>query len=133
MLKKIILLLLIVLLNSCAKEENISNEQMTQPEVLSSGVFEPTSGINVMGGVTIYKNGTQRNVTLTNFSISEGPDLKVYLSTTNTPDTFISLGDLTTATTYTIPQEADLNVYTYVLIHCETYNHLYAIASLTAN
>ena len=56
MLKKIILLLLVVLLNSCAKEENISNEQMSQPEVLSSGVFEPTSGINVMGGVTIYKN-----------------------------------------------------------------------------
>lgn len=83
-----------------------------------------------MGGATIYKNGTQRNVTLTNFSISEGPDLKVYLSTSNTPETFISLGDLTSATIYTIPENIDLNVYTYVLIHCETYNHLYAIALL---
>ncbi|WP_130733847.1 DM13 domain-containing protein [Flavobacterium sp. J27] len=130
MLKKIILLLLIVFLNGCNKEDDVSNEQITQPQALSSGIFEPTSGINVMGSATIYKNGTQRNVTLTNFSISEGPDLKVYLSTTNVPNTFISLGDLTSATTYTIPQETDLNVYTYVLIHCETYNHLYAIASL---
>lgn len=133
MLKKIILLLFVVLLNSCTKEDNVSNEQMTQPETLSSGIFEPTSGINVMGGATVYKNGAQRNVTLTNFSISDGPDLKVYLSTTNTPDTFISLGDLTSATVYSIPENVDLNLYTYVLIHCETYNHLYAIASLTAN
>lgn len=39
MLKKIILLLLVVLLNSCTKEEDVSNEQMIQPEALSSGVL----------------------------------------------------------------------------------------------
>jgi hypothetical protein len=41
----------------------------------------PTSGINVTGSAKIW-NGNQNEVRLENFSVSSGPDLKVYLSKT---------------------------------------------------
>jgi hypothetical protein len=70
-------------------------------------------------------------VNLKDFSISDGPDLKVYLSKTALPDDFISLGDLTSARTYAINQSVDFSEYQYVLIHCENFNHLYAVAKLS--
>ena len=104
------------------------NDDAPDPVILSAGQFEPTSGITVTGSAKIYKYNGQRKVLLENFSVSEGPDLKVYLSTTNSPATFINLGDLTTATEYAIPNQVNLADYRYVLIHCQQFNHLFAIA-----
>lgn len=128
--QKIILVFLLSFLFSCQKDEMTHDSKIENPILLYKGIFEPTPAIEVSGNASIYKKMAQRYVSLDDFSISEGPDLKVYLSTSNTPETFINLGDLTSATIYTIPENIDLNVYTYVLIHCETYNHLYAIALL---
>lgn len=124
-MKKILLLLFTVLcLISCEKDDaSLGNE--TQ---LSEGVFEPTTGINVTGSAKIYSKNGERKVVLENFTISEGPDLKVYLSTSAAPDTFINLGDLNPATEYSIPDGVNLGTYSYVLIHCQQYNHLFAIA-----
>ena len=106
---------------SCEADDTVNLE-------LSAGTFKPTSGIDVTGSAKIYLKNGERKVVLEDFSISEGPDLKVYLSTSSSPDTFINLGDLTTATEYSIPKNVDLKAYTYVLIHCQQYNHLFAIA-----
>ncbi|NHN25763.1 DM13 domain-containing protein [Flavobacterium jejuense] len=132
MLKKIAFLLLISFFFSCEKEDEITKieSQENMNNSILRGIFNPTEGIMVSGNAIINEDDNQKYVALENFSISSGPDLKVYLSTTDLPDTFVNLGDLTNATTYTIPQEIDLNVYKYVLIHCQQYNHLYAIAEL---
>jgi hypothetical protein len=106
---------------SCEADDTVNLE-------LSEGTFEPTSGIDVTGSAKIYLKNGERKVVLENFSVSEGPDLKVYLSTSATPDTFINLGDLTAATEYSIPNQVNLGTYSYVLIHCQQYNHLFAIA-----
>lgn len=106
---------------SCEADDTVNFE-------LSEGTFEPTSGIDVTGSAKIYLKNGERKVVLENFSVSEGPDLKVYLSTSATPDTFINLGDLTAATEYSIPNQVNLGTYSYVLIHCQQYNHLFAIA-----
>ncbi|MFC4818302.1 DM13 domain-containing protein [Flavobacterium sp. GCM10023249] len=125
-MKKIVFLIISAFcLISCEADSDLS---LIQPVVLSDGEFEATSGITVTGFAKIYKENSDRKVVLENFSISEGPDLKVYLSTSSSPESFISLGDLTSATEYSIPKGIDLSAYPYVLIHCEQYNHLYAIA-----
>lgn len=125
-MKKIVFLIISAFcLISCEADGDLS---LMQPVVLSDGEFEATSGITVTGFAKIYKENSDRKVVLENFSISEGPDLKVYLSTSSSPESFVSLGDLTSATEYSIPKGIDLSAYPYVLIHCEQYNHLYAIA-----
>jgi hypothetical protein len=121
-MKKILFLLFSAFcLISCEADDDVNVE-------LSKGTFEPTSGIDVTGSAKIYLKNGERKVVLDNFSISEGPDLKVYLSTSAAPDTFINLGDLTEATEYSIPSQVNLGTYSYVLIHCQQYNHLFAIA-----
>jgi len=98
-----------------------------------SGSFIPTSGINVNGQAKIYLDNNQYKLELQNFSISNGPDLKVYLSKSNTPTEFVNLGNLTSSTVYLIPQSVVLSEYKYVLIHCQQYNHLFAVAELVVN
>ncbi|MFC4740109.1 DM13 domain-containing protein [Flavobacterium ponti] len=139
MIKKIFYLLIALFLFSC-EEEGEFTKQETQEQViidpnielieLYAGTFAPTSGINVTGQAKVFQQGTTRYVSLENFTISDGPDLKVYLSTTANPDMFVNLGNLTSATNYSIPSEVDLELYKYVLIHCQQYNHLFAIANL---
>ncbi|MES2545444.1 MAG: DM13 domain-containing protein [Bacteroidota bacterium] len=102
-------------------------------QLLFSGTFSPTSGINVSGQAKIVLENNQHRLELADFSISSGPDLKVYLSKSNTPNQFVTLGNLTDARIYEIPQSVNLEEYTHVLIHCQQYNHLFAIAPLTKN
>ncbi len=106
-----------------------------ESELLFSGAFYPTAGIAVSGFARIYKDGPKYKVSLEGFSISSGPDLKVYLSASDNPNEFINLGALGNGSlqTYLIPDGIDLETYTHVLIHCQQYNHLFAIAPLEGN
>ena len=134
------LLFVIFVLTSCQVEGDLTHDPVdiiidNNVDVLRySGDFLPTSGINVAGNVKIFTNAANGNfLKLENFSISDGPDLKVYLSKTDTPSDFVNLGALTSATTYAIPVQVNIADYPYVLIHCQQYNHLFAIAALTQN
>lgn len=109
----------------------VSISQNLQPQY--TGVFSPTSGITVSGIVKIYRDVSQRKLKLENFSISDGPDLKVYLSKTGNPNEFVTLGNLNPTSTYLIPASIDFSEYKFVLIHCQQYNHLFATAQLTSN
>lgn len=102
--------------------------QAPSPNLL--GTFAPTSGISVQGKVTIFLENDQFKLRLVDFSISSGPDLKVYLSKSNTPSDFVNLGNLNPATVYSIPKNIEIKDYKFVLIHCQQYNHLFAIAEL---
>ncbi len=139
-MKKIIALVLVSFVFwSCEEQGELTRDGFNSTSIAPNsilrynGVFVPTSGISVMGGVKIYSDNEQWKLQLDNFSISDGPDLKVYLSKSPTPDDFINLGNLTSATAYTIPSQVDFTVYKYVLIHCQQYNHLFAIAPLNQN
>lgn len=140
MIRKSLLVLLLISFFSCEKEGVFTSDEVKNQliplnpneeiTVLKRGVFNPTSGITVMGEAVVNQQGNIRFVSLEDFSITNGPDLKVYLSTSDSPTTFVNLGNLSSATQYAIPQEVDLQFYNYVLIHCQQYNHLYAIANL---
>jgi len=120
---------ILLLFTSCETDGDFTIES----KLKHSGTFVPTSGITVAGEVKIYQLFNTHSLQLENFSISDGPDLKVYLSKTNAPTDFINLGNLNPNATYTIPPQVNLVDYPYVLIHCQQYNHLYAIAALQSN
>ncbi len=138
-MKKILYLVPVLLsLVSCQEEGPLTRDQekvILNPiaELKYSGVFVPTSGITVSGEAKIYLENGQYKVNLENFSVSNGPDLKVYLSKAATPSEFVNLGNLTSQTVYPIPSTVNVSDYSHVLIHCQQYNHLFAIASLTSN
>ena len=139
MKKNVFMLPLYLLLFSCEVEGDLTRDAelaapipITTPSV-AAGNFIPTSGIKVTGSAKIYQNGNQNEVRLENFSVSSGPDLKVYLSKSATPTDFVNLGNVTSSTVYIIPSQVDLSSYKYVLIHCQQYNHLFAVAQLSQN
>ena len=68
---------------------------------------------------------------LDSFTVSNGPDLKVYLAREQQPVNFISLGSLRSTAgsqVYAVNGMPDLSAYKYALIHCEKYNHLFGWA-----
>lgn len=137
---RLLILPLFLLLFSCEVQGDLTQDviQATPiPKDIStlkySGSFIATSGITVNGQAKIYLDDNRYKLELQNFSISNGPDLKVYLSKSNTPTDFVNLGNLTSSTIYLIPQSVVLSEYKYVLIHCQQYNHLFAVAELVIN
>lgn len=132
-----IVVLLSILSSSCEVEGDLTRSELRNTSVAPNaelkfiGNFSPESGINVTGGVKIYQSNNLFQLQLDNFTISGGPDLKVYLSQSSTPTEFVNLGNLNPTVIYNIPPQVNLNVYKYVLIHCQQYNHLFAVALLT--
>ncbi len=134
-MKKILLLTVIILFASCQEEGILTKEReevVVNPatELKYYGSFVPTSGISVTGEAKIYLENGQYKVVLDNFSISSGPDLKVYLSKAETPTDFVNLGNLTSQTVYQVPTNVNVSDYSHVLIHCQQYNHLFAVVQL---
>ncbi len=120
---------------SCSKDktDTITASSTTSGPVKLAGTFYPTAGIAVNGTVKIVSSGSEFSLVLDSFQISGGPDLKVYLSKKDTPFEFINLGPLKSNSgnqTYEVPKGVDFTVHKYALIHCQQYNHLFAIAEL---
>ena len=137
-----VLLLGFFLLISCEKEGELTRKSLENSTIgiganavlKYSGEFSPTSGISVSGFAKIYLENNEYKVKLEDIIISDGPDLKVYLSKENTPINFVNLGNFkgNGNTFYTIPTNVNVSEYQYVLIHCQEFNHLFAIAPLTS-
>ena len=88
---------------------------------------------SVTGTARIYKQDNQFILALENVSISNGPDLHVYVSKELIPVNFIDLGTLQSTIgnqLYPVPGNPDFTQYKYALIHCKRYNHLFGSALL---
>lgn len=133
-MKKIVLFLVLTFI-SCEREGLYTKRSnldidFSNANLVYQSTFIPTSGISVQGEAQVYQVGNELYLNLNNFSISEGPDLKVYLSKDNYPTEFINLGALESSTVKLLPNGVDLNDYNFVLIHCQAFNHLFAYAQL---
>lgn len=139
MKKLILLLMFFTFFTSCESEgkltENPVNTEfdINQAVLKFSGTLQPTSGISGSGMVKIYQQNTTYYLRLDNYTIENGPDLKVYLSKTDSPSDFVNLGAVNPDNTYIIPSQVNLADYPYALIHCQQYNHLFAVAALQEN
>lgn len=135
----ITLLLSSLFLVSCIRE-NTSTEDLMEmaPEnsilKFSGNFIQGPCGNNVNGKAEIYeKNGTYTLVFNENFTVSNGPDLYVYVSKEQQPSQFISLGKLKSVNggqTYTFMSSVNFEEYKYAVVHCQQYNHLFSYASL---
>lgn len=116
-MKKIFALLILLSLFACEEQGSLTKDgfnvvTLNQNAILKyNGTFYATSGISVAGKVKIYLENNQYKLKLEDFSVSDGPDLKVYLSKAATPNDFVSIGNLTSATLYAIPAGIDVTNY----------------------
>lgn len=134
-LKRVTVAAGLLLVLGCSKtsterlDEMVSNDGMLK----YAGAFTGVVSEKVSGEAKIFLTNNTYMLKLENFSTTNGPDLKVYLSKASTPQAFISLGDLKSTNgnqVYDITGKPDFTQYKYVLIHCERFNHLFGRAEL---
>ncbi|MFA6245384.1 MAG: DM13 domain-containing protein [Mucilaginibacter sp.] len=133
-------LLAAALATSCKKE---STPAVTLNETIDATKSTPAStggGFSngqygtVTGTARIFLTGDKYQLALENFSTSNGPDLKVYISKEKDPVHFVNLGSLKATSgnqIYDIPAEANPKDYSYALIYCQQYSHLFGFSQLT--
>lgn len=133
------LFLFMAIMEGCSKQELTSNTPInemvdtTQSEMKKMGQFSNGPYGKVSGQARVYNQNGQLLLALENMSISNGPDLHVYVSKESDPLNFIDLGKLKSTNgnqVYPIPMNTDLSVYKYALVHCQLYNHLFGKAEL---
>lgn len=112
-------------------------------EVLASGTFSDADAAHRGSGTaTIYQGSDgRRTLRLTDFEVTNGPDLEVWLVTAEnvsassdvTDGEWLALGQLKGNIgdqNYDIPADADLSKYRSVVIWCEQFGVLFSPASL---
>lgn len=124
---------------SCEKEGALTSSSSGNGGVVSnaavlkySGVFTSAPNESVSGTANVYLEEAIYKLRFENY-IASGPDLKVFLSKTDTKTNgFISLGSSSSSSVYAIPSGVDLTQYKYVVIHCQQYNVPFGSALLTS-
>lgn len=131
---------LAVSFSSCKKESTptaVLNEKVdvtiAAPATMSSGFSNGPYG-SVSGNARVYQTNGKYQLALENFSSSNGPDLKVYISKEQQPVNFVNLGSLKSTAgnqLYDIPASVNVKDYTYALIYCQQYSHLFGYTQFT--
>ena len=139
-MKKIsfVLLTLVLIATACSKQNATPttplNEMVDTVAVLKySGALMNGNEGTVMGTINIYLKDSRYQLELQDFSVTNGPDLHVYLSKEVQPVNFIDLGKLKSTTgnqLYDIPGTPDFSEYKYGLIHCQQYDVLFGKSEL---
>ena len=101
--------------------------------LLKQGSFSGNMSYNVSGSVKLYDNQGKKYIYFENFSSSNGPDLKVYVATSNTASQFITLGALKGVSgtqAYLVNNPPDFNQYNKVLIWCQQFSVLFGASTI---
>lgn len=140
MMKKDLAIILVITLylTSCVKENTPTTPLNNNVDTLTASLELNGDFVNgpygrVSGMAKIYRQNDTFILALRNVSITNGPDLHVYLSKEILPKNFIDLGSLQSTSgnqLYTIPGNPDFMQYRYALIHCKRYDHLFGNAEL---
>jgi hypothetical protein len=111
---------------------------VTQVQTSRSGQFTKRPGVNytVNGTATLVVDPSNNNRLILNFGsdfqVSNGPGIDVFLSMTNqVTSTSINLGDvkrLTGAQSYEVPPGGQLDTFDWVIIHCVPFNVTFGYA-----
>ncbi|WP_207632568.1 DM13 domain-containing protein [Foetidibacter luteolus] len=127
--------LCLLLAAACKKESTpatpLDENADTTAILKDSGSFVNGPYGVVSGTAKIYKSAGKYQLSLENFTSTNGPDLKVYLSKEIQPVNFVNLGSLKSTSgnqLYNIPAGVAVADYKYALIHCQQYNHLFGYA-----
>ncbi|MEM9349165.1 MAG: DM13 domain-containing protein [Pseudomonadota bacterium] len=115
-----------------------------QSEVLKSGQFVDADRVHQGSGNAAFVRQADGSIELqlTDFNVTNGPDLKVYLSTHVSPTSasdvtdgeWVSLGELKGNVgdqSYTLPADLDPAMWSSVVIWCEAFGVLFSPAALS--
>ena len=138
MRKLTFLIFVIIVMNSCVKENTPTNPvknpvDTTTADKLFSGTFNNGPYGAVTGSAKVYFQNNRYILALENFNSSNGPDLHVYISKEVQPVNYIDLGRLQSVggiQQYQLAGNINFSEYKYALIHCQQYNHLFGSAEL---
>lgn len=140
MSKTIVLLAMAALFITACNKQNASPESPVDemPDTSTyalkySGAFMQGHEGTVMGTANMYESVGKYQLELKDFSVTNGPDLHVYLSKEIMPVHFIDLGKLKSTMgnqLYEVPGMPDFTEYKYALIHCQQYNVLFGSSEL---
>ncbi len=110
---------------------------------IASGAFQDADRSHQGAGTATLAQTSDGRVVLqfTDFEVTRGPDLEVWLVADAAPGTsaavlgsqWVSLGALQSASgaqTYEVPADVDVSAYGSVVIWCEDFSVLFAVASL---
>lgn len=133
-MKNFAIFYLLLIAMSCSPEDatpttpaNDSFDE-TKATLLREGTWMRSGSYNVSGVAQIYDDNGKKVLLLNNFSSSNGPDLRVYLSTTTGATSFVNLGKLKSTSgkqTYAIPDGTDVNQFKFALIWCQQFSVLF--------
>ncbi len=124
--------------------DGVERAAPARPQTLSRGNFGKLGGYEVEGTARVLAvSERDRIVRFENFSVSNGPDLKVYLSSAPPRVTdeaayaqdFVNLGQLKGNVgnqNYEIPTDVDVSEYRSVVIWCERFAVGFAVAPVDA-
>lgn len=139
-MKKLVYLMIcsvIISLAACKKNNTSSNPLNEIPDSTAmpqaAGTFNNGPYGSVSGEAKILITGNSYQLKLMNFSSSNGPDLRVYLSKEMNPVNYIDLGPLKATggnQLYDINGQVNFSQYKYALVHCRQFNHLFGWALL---
>ncbi len=125
-------LLVLAVLASCNNTDDATpatpvnnNFDVSSATLLRSGMLMGSGSYTVTGTASVYESNGSRVLLLDPFASSNGPDLKVYLSTTDNAASFVNLGDLKSTTgkqVYSIPSTVDITQMKFVLIWCQQFS-----------
>jgi hypothetical protein len=141
MILRMMILAMILGFTACKKdkgallEEPPLNEMVDTASVLKySGNFINGPSGGVSGIAKIYRQANGKFVLkLENFRSTSGPNLHVFVSKELDPKTYSDLGALKSLNgnqVYEIDIAFDPKPYSYVLIYCVNFNHLFGSASI---
>ncbi len=98
-----------------------------------SGAFSKGAEGEIKGTANIYLQAGKYQLELKDFSVTNGPDLHVYLAKAIAATNFIDLGKLKSTSgneVYAIAGMPDFMEYKYVLIYCQQYSALFGQTQL---
>jgi len=101
-------------------------------ELLSEGIFKPRAH-EVAGKALLISDGGKTILRFEDFETTNGPQLKIYLSSDLSSNDFIDLGDLKATkgnVNYEVPEGIDLDKYDKVLVWCKPFGVLFSYADL---
>lgn len=124
--------------------DEVVEEQLAEAEVIAQGTFRDADRSHKGTGTAVvvnFPNGSLE-VQLSDFEVTNGPDLEVWLSAHPDPasssdvsdNQWISLGQLKGNVgnqAYVVPEGTDISVFNSVVIWCEQFGVLFSPAALS--
>jgi hypothetical protein len=110
------------------------NQKVSDSAILvATGTLSGRNNYTGNGMVEIFQENGAYKVRLSQLNVSNGPDLRVYLSNAETASGILNLGVLARGASelvYVVPGNANPLDYPYLLIYCQAFSVTFAVASL---